>query len=60
MTKIKYILISLIFLLIISCSKNITEKKVTIEKTIIKIVRKKYEKKNFFMNVYKFNSLRLF
>lgn len=32
MTKIKYILISLIFLLIISCSKNITEKKVTIEK----------------------------
>jgi outer membrane protein assembly factor BamD len=32
MTKIKYILISLIFLLMISCSKNIPEKKITVEK----------------------------
>jgi outer membrane protein assembly factor BamD len=32
MTKIKYISISLIFLFIISCSKNIPEKKITVEK----------------------------
>jgi outer membrane protein assembly factor BamD len=32
MTKFKYILISLIFLLIISCSKNIPEKKITVKK----------------------------
>ena len=32
MTKIKYILISFIFLLMISCSKNVPEKKITIEK----------------------------
>jgi len=32
MTKIKYISISLIFLLIISCSKNLPEKKITVEK----------------------------
>ena len=32
MTKIKYILISLIFLLMISCSKNVPEKKITVEK----------------------------
>ena len=32
MTKIKYILIPLIFLLMISCSKNIPEKKITVEK----------------------------
>ena len=32
MTKIKYISISLIFLLIISCSKKIPEKKITVEK----------------------------
>ena len=34
MTKINYISISLIFLLIISCSKNITEKKITVEKNM--------------------------
>ena len=32
MTTIKYISISLIFLLIISCSKNVPEKKITVEK----------------------------
>jgi outer membrane protein assembly factor BamD len=32
MTKIKYISISLIFLFIISCSKNVPEKKITFEK----------------------------
>ena len=32
MTKIKYISISIIFLLIISCSKNVPEKKITVEK----------------------------
>ncbi|MDB4217770.1 outer membrane protein assembly factor BamD [Candidatus Pelagibacter sp.] len=32
MTTIKYISISLIFLLIISCSKNVAEKKITVEK----------------------------
>ena len=32
MTAIKYISISLIFLLIISCSKNVPEKKITVEK----------------------------
>ena len=32
MTKIKYISISLIFLFIISCSKNVPEKKITVEK----------------------------
>ena len=32
MTTIKYISISLIFLLIISCSKNLPEKKITVEK----------------------------
>ncbi|MDC0915191.1 outer membrane protein assembly factor BamD [Candidatus Pelagibacter sp.] len=32
MTTIKYISISLVFLLIISCSKNVPEKKITVEK----------------------------
>ncbi|MDA8691477.1 outer membrane protein assembly factor BamD, partial [Candidatus Pelagibacter bacterium] len=32
MTKIKYISISIIFLLIISCSKNVPENKITVEK----------------------------